>query len=264
VATREAIVARTLLIGLLILVSPSALAEPVDLLDPTPRWVEVAFEVSPRDKPIQTDTIYTPKIRAWLEAGDRRGWMKVTVDSHDVERILLADDDPVAGSFSDFVWIFDAVTGEVISAALSGTLTKELDWGLFRSKVRTQIEADMATNRVGGVKKPRRWMGQQLFGYCGDEDGQRCTVVDASRYDAASGYVNAVGDLSVRFGDMTIHTFSPLGEAVFSEVESQNVAASARPNPHSAGGAAVTAVGAVAQPDWASTPAVSAGPPQAR
>jgi hypothetical protein len=240
--------ARTLLIGLLLLLPLSALAEPVDLLDPTARWVEVAFEVSPRDKPIQTDTIYTPKIRAWLEAGDRKGWMKVTVDSCDVERILLADDDPVAGSFSDFVWVFDAVTGEVVSASLSGTLTKELDWGLFRSKVRTQIEADLATNRVAGVKKPRRWMGQQLFGYCSDEDGKRCTVIDASEYDAASGYVNAVGDLSVRFGDVTVHTFSPLGEAVFSEVESQNVTAAVRAD----------------QPDWASTPAVSAGPPQAR
>ncbi len=255
--------ARTLLIGLLLLLPPSALAEPVDFLDPTPRWVEVAFEVSPRDKPIQIDTIYTPKIRAWLEAGDRRGWMKVTVDRRDVECILLADDDPVAGSFTDFVWVFDAVTGEVVSAVLSGTLTKEVDWGLFQSKVRTQIEADMATNRVGGVKKPRRWMGQQLFGYCSDEDGQRCTVADASVYDAASGYVNAVGELSVRFGDLALRTFSPLGEAVFSEVEPQNVTASTHPDPHSVAGAAVTAIGAIAEPDWTFPPAVSAGPPPA-
>jgi hypothetical protein len=263
-ATREAVVVRTLLIGLLLLLPRIGLAEPVDFLDPTPRWVEVAFEVSPRDKPMQTDTIYTRKIRAWLEAGDRSGWMKVTVDRRYVERVLLADDDPVAGSFTDFVWVFDAVTGEVISAVLSGTLTQEVDWGLFRSKVRTQIEADMATNRVGGVEKPRRWLGQQLFGYCSDADGERCTLVDASGYDAASGYVNAVGDLSVRFGEMTLHTYSPLGEAVFSEAEPQNVTASAHADPHSTGGASVTAVGAIGQPDWAFTPAVSAGPPAAR
>jgi hypothetical protein len=44
---------------------------------------------------------------------------------------------------------------------------------------------------------------------------------------------------------------------VFSEVESQNVTASVRADPHSA-------AGAIGQADWASTPAVSAGPPQAR
>jgi hypothetical protein len=183
--------------------------------------------------------------------------MRVTVDRRDVERVLLADDDPVPGSFTDFVWVFDAVTGEVVSAELSGTLTKEIDWGLFRSKVQTQIEADMATNRVGGIKKPRRWLGQQIFGYCGEDDGSRCTVVAARGYDATSGYVNAVGELLVRFGDLALHTFSPLGEAVFSEVEPQNVTASAHPDPHSA-------AGAIAEPDWAFTPAVSAGPPPAR
>jgi len=257
-------VVRNLLIGLLLLLPQIGLAEPVDFLDPTPRWVEVAFEVSPRDKPMQTDTIYTPKIRARLEAGDHPGWMKVTVDRRDVEGVLLVGDDPVAGSFSDFVWVFDAVTGEVISAVLSGTLIQEVDWGLFRSKVPTQIEADMATNRVGGVKKPRHWLGQQLFGYCSDADGERCTLVDAIGYDATSGYVNAVGDMSVRFGELTLHTYSPLGEAVFSEAEPQNVTASAHADSHSTGGAPVTAVSAIGQPDWAATPAVSAGPPAAR
>lgn len=254
-----------MLIGLLLLLPRSALAEPVDFLDPSPRWVEVAFEVSPRDKPAQTDTIYTPKIRAWLEAADRQGQVKVTVDRRDVERVLLVDDDPVEGSFTDFVWVFDAVTGEVVSAALSGTLTKEIDWGLFRSRVRTRIEADMSTNRVGGIEKPRRWLGQQLFGYCGEEEGEedvsRCTVVAASGYDPASGYVNAVGDLSVRFGDLTLRTFSPLGEAVFSEVEPQSMTASAHPDPPSSGRANITAAGA--GPDWAFPPAVSAGPPPA-
>jgi hypothetical protein len=257
------VVVRILLIGMLLGLPRIGLAEPVDFLDPTPRWVEVAFEVSPRDKPMQTDTIYTPKIRAWLEAADRPGWTKVTVDRGDVERMLFADDDPVAGSFTDFVWVFDTVTGQVISASLSGTLNKEVDWGLFRSKVRTQISADMATNRVGGVKKPRHWLGQQLFGYCSDVDGERCTVVDARGYDAASGYVNAVGDMSVRFGEVTLHTYSPLGEAVFSESEPQSVTASTHADPHPSGGPSATAVGAIGQADWVSVPAVSAGPPAA-
>jgi len=222
-------VVRTLLIGLLLLLPGSVFAGPVDFLDPTPRWIEVAFEVSPRDKPEQTDTIYTPRIRARLEAGEYPGLMKVTVDRRDVENVLLASDDPVAGSFSDFVWVFDSVTGDVVSASLDGILTKEVDWGLFRSKVPTRIEVDMGTSRVGGFEKPRRWLGQQVFGYCDEEGGQPCTLVSACGYDPTSGYVNAVGDLSVRFGDLRLRTFSPLGEAVFSEVEPQNVQA-----PHSA------------------------------
>ena len=95
----------------------------------------------------------------------------------------------------------------------------------------------------------------------GDDDGPRCTVVAARGYDAASGYVNAIGNLSVSFGDVTLHTFSPLGEAVFSEVEPQNVTASTHPDPRSVAGAAVTAI---AEPDWVFPPAVSAGPPPAR
>jgi hypothetical protein len=222
-----------LLVGLLLLLAGSASAEPVDLVDPAPRWIEVAFEVSPRDKPAQADTIYTPKIRARLEAGEAPGLTRVTIDRRDVERVLIADDDPVAGSFSDFVWVFDAVTGEVLSASLSGTLLKELDWGLFRTAVKTRIEVDMATSRVGGFEKPRLWLGQQIFGYCNGASGQSpsCTLVSASAYDPASGYVNAVGELSVRFGKMSLRTFSPLGEAVFSEMEPQGVPASPHADP---------------------------------
>jgi hypothetical protein len=246
--TREAEVMRTLLMGLLLLIPGGAFAEPVDLLDPTPRWIEVAFEVSPRDKPEQTDTVYTPRIRAWLDAGDSPGRMQVTIDRHDVEGVLLAPDEPVAGSFSDFVWIFDVLTGEVVSASLDGILTQELDWGLFRSKVPARIAVDMGTNRVGGFKKPRNWLGQQIFGYCDAQVDPSCNVIAASGYDATSGYVNAIGDLSVRFGDLKLRTFSPLGEAVFSEAGQNDV----QP--------AVTAAGAIAGPGWVSLPDVSAAP----
>jgi hypothetical protein len=234
---REAVVVRVLLTVVLLLSSGNAFAEPVDFLDPEPRWIEVAFEVSPRDKPEQADTVYTPKIRARLETEAESGRAKVTIDRRWVEGILLADQDPVAGSFSDFVWIFDVATGEVVSASLSGVVMKQLDWGLFRSKVETKISVDMATIRAGGFKKPRRWLGQQIFGFCDGERGESCTFVAPSDYDTSNGYVNAVGALSVRFADLTLRTFSPLGEAVFTEVEAGSES-------H----------------DWAGAPAVSAGP----
>ena len=92
------------------------------------------------------------------------------------------------------------------------------------------------------------YSGQQIFGYCDARVGPSCNFVTASGYDAASGYVNAIGDLSVHFGDLKLRTFSPLGEAVFSEAGPHDV----QP--------AVTAAGVVGGPDWASLPDVSAGP----
>jgi len=250
----EAGVVRGLWLGLLLLVPGGALAEPVDLLDATPRWITVAFEVSPPDRPAQANSVYSRDIPAWLEPGDQPDHRKVTVDRRDVEQVLMAAHDPVPGSFSDFTWCFDASTGRVVAAELSGSLKKELDWGLFRSKAKARIEVHMSTEVVSGFEQPRRWLGQMLFGFCDDPVGPDCTVVPAVEYDARSGYVNAVGELTVHFGDLTLRTFSPLGEAVFSEIDPATERASLRSVQRTAGGA-IRSVG------WAAAPAVSAGPP---
>lgn len=256
---------RALLLGLLLLpmLPASASAGPVELGNAAPRWVEIAFEVSPRDRPGQVDTHYTERIRAWLDgAGDGR--VRITVDRRDVERTLVAADGPVAGSFSDFVWIFDAESGEVLSASLSGELEKELDWGLFDSKVRTAIEVEMATRDRVGYKPAKRMMGQEFFASCRAGDDARCTPVRASVYDPARGYVNAVGDLRVRFGDIVLDTFSPLGEARLFEIESA-AATSAAPRVAlpAAMGSAFAPVSATGASQWIDAPAVSAGPPTA-
>jgi hypothetical protein len=251
---------RILLLGLLLILPASGFAKPVDFDNPAPRWVEIAFEVSPRDRPGQIDTHYTPRIDAWLESVGS-GQIRVTIDRGDVERILLADENPIEGSFSDFVWIFEAESGEVISATMSGELEKKLDWGLFDSKVRASIEVDMATRRNVGFKPMRRWMGQEFFSTCKRIDERRCTRVGANGYDPERGYVNAIGDLRVRFGDVVLNTFSPLGEAKLYEVDSSIAAAPAERAPVPALGAAFTAVGVAHSPAWVAMPAVSSGPP---
>jgi hypothetical protein len=251
---------RVLLLGLLLLLPTSGSAEPVDFNDPASRWVEIAFEVSPRDRPDQIDTHYTPKINAWFETVEA-GRIQVTIDRGDVERILLAGQDPVPGSFSDFVWIFEPESGEVLSATMSGELEKELDWGLFESRARAAIEVDMATRRNVGFKPVRRWMGQEFFSMCKSVDEKRCTEVSASDYDSERGYVNAIGDLKVRFGEVVLHTFSPLGEAKLYETASSIVATPALHSPVPVLGNAFTAVGVAHSSAWAATPAVSSGPP---
>jgi hypothetical protein len=251
---------RVLLLGLLLLLPMSGSADPVDFANPVSRWVEIAFEVSPSDRPGQIDTHYTPKIDAWLETVET-GKIRITIDRRDVEGILLADQNPIAGSFSDFVWIFDAESGEVLSATMSGEFEKELDWGLFDSKARAAVEVDMATRRNVGFKPVRRWMGQEFFSTCRSADAKHCTQVSPSDYDPKRGYVNAIGDLRVHFGEVVLHTFSPLGEAKLYETDSSIAAAPAEHVPVPALGAAFSAVGVANSPVWAGTPAVSSGPP---
>ena len=200
------------------LVAGAAHAQPLDLFDRTPRWVAVAFEVSPEDRPAQFDTLYTRKMRAWLAPHARGNQVRVTVPREAVERELLALQNPVPGSFSDFVWVFDPFTGDVVSAELTGRLVKRLDWGLFETEVEAEIRVVMATDSAVAFQQPLRWLGQELFRSCSLPAPRGCTVVEPAGYDAMTGYVNAVGDLSVHFHGMTIRTFSPLGEAVFSEL----------------------------------------------
>ena len=44
-------------------------------------------------------------------------------------------------------------------------------------------------------------------------------MISPTRYDPLTGYVNAVGHVTARSGGITVHSFSPLGEAIFSEID---------------------------------------------
>ncbi len=210
---------RGLLQSLLVagLVSPgSAVAEPMELDDPRPRWVTIAFEDSPPDQPGRLDSLYAPELPAWLEP-EAPGRLRVTLARGVVERYLMAADDPKPGSFGDFVWVFDASSGHVISARLTGTLRKTLDWGLFTSTVETDIRIDLDTRGPAGFGRPRHLLGQLLFDFCDGADLDRCTPVVGVPYDRGRGYVNAVGKVDARSHGVHVETFAPLGEAVFSE-----------------------------------------------
>jgi hypothetical protein len=197
----------------------AARAEPMDLGDRTARWVAVAFENSPRSQPGQTDTVYTPAFRAWFEPGKEPGMARVRVPGSVVERALLPGDDPLPGSFSDFVWVFDTRSGQVLSASVSGTVRKQVDWGPFHSHVATRISVQMSTASPAGFEHSRRVFGHEFFRYCeAPEAAPDCTVVEPSPYRFETGYVNAVGSVLVRAPVAAFRTFSPLGEAVFSEL----------------------------------------------
>jgi hypothetical protein len=196
-----------------------AIAEPMDLRDPEPRWVQVRFELSPPDRPGQTDTVYSPPFAAWLAPGERPGEVSVTVDGRIVEQHLLSDHEPRPGSFSDFVWIFDVGTGHVRSAKVSGAVRRRVRLGLASWKVTALIRVEMDTRSNAGFAQPANLLGQRVHRFCAAADTGPCTLVPARTYDPITGYVNAVGAIGANSGAIRFESFSPLGEAIFSEPE---------------------------------------------
>jgi hypothetical protein len=188
--------------------------------DPKARWVQVEFEVSPSDAPGQLDSTYTEKALAWFEPSIESGYAQVTVPGRVVEEHLLVKQNPKRGSFSDYVWIFDVETGHVKSATLSGTLIRTLQLGFLKPKLEADVRAEMATSAEAGFQPPRRMFGQTLFTYCGSAKKKGCTTITPVALSADRGYVNAVGVLTAKAGMFTTHAFSPIGDAVFTEIES--------------------------------------------
>jgi hypothetical protein len=196
-----------------------ALAEPMDLRDPEPRWVQVRFELSPPDRPGQTDTVYSPPFAAWLEPGERLGEVRVTVDGRTVEQHLLPNYEPRPRSFSDFVWIFDVETGHVRSAKVSGAVFRRLRLGPASWKVTARISVEMNTGSDAGFTQPAHLLGQRVHRFCAAADSGPCILVPARPYDPITGYVNAVGAIGASSGPVRFESFSPLGEAIFSELD---------------------------------------------
>jgi hypothetical protein len=76
----------------------------------------------------------------------------------------------------------------------------------------------VTTRTRAGFEPGRVRLGQLVFQLC-VRDGGNCTIVEPARYDPRTGYVNAVGALVGRALGTAARSFSPLGEAIFSEVE---------------------------------------------
>jgi hypothetical protein len=193
-------------------------AAPMNLHNETPRWVAVEFEISPAERPGQQDFRYTQKLPAWVEPAERPGLLRITTPGWAIETVVLANEAPVPGSFSDFVWTLDVTTGEVLEARVSGEVVRELDIGFFRQEVGTRIEVVMTTREVAGYRAPTSLLGQTLHRHCRDAS-RDCTLVPGEAYDEATGHVNAVGTVAASAAGVEARTFSPLGEARFSEIE---------------------------------------------
>jgi hypothetical protein len=208
-----------------------ASAEPLDLDDATPRWIEVVFENSPAERPGQRATSWSHPMPAMLRPAARSGWLVVAIPPDVVERELLPEQDPVPGTFSPFVWVFDARSGHVVSADLEGVVYRRVPLGFLRPKVRADVRFEMGTERIAGFLQPRNFFGQRLYEFCEASTRKAaCTLVPPAQLDRTTGYVNAVGLVEARSKGIATRSFSSLGEARFSERSSQGlVAVSAGP-----------------------------------
>jgi hypothetical protein len=204
--------------SLLLMICGTASAEPMRLADPTPRWIVVQFEDSPSERPELLDRVYTRPFAAWLEP-DAAGNITVRLDSDVLEQTLFLENDPVPGSFSDYVWVFDRTSGDVLSASFTGAFAYVFDWGLARTEVHAQVSARMGTTTAAGFEPLKRVWGRSLYPYCDDVHASGCTAVPPRAYDER-GYVNAVGYLAIDSPLTQFATYSAVGEARFSEISS--------------------------------------------
>lgn len=202
----------------------AAIANPVNLSDATPRWVEVRFEVSPGDAPGRLDDVWGPPRRAFFEPDANGDRVRIRIPGDEFEDQLRSTGaDPIAGTFSEFVWTLDAITGHVMRAEFTGRLRETFGLGFLRSSAEIEIHVEMTTRAPAGYRAPNRILGLSTHGFCvGSENPNACTLVPPLRFDRQRGYVNAVGSLRAVSPLARIQTFSPLGEVVFTEMEPES------------------------------------------
>jgi hypothetical protein len=213
-------VARFGLVMMVLATAAQAAADPVPMRldDPTPRWVSVRFEDSGSDAPGAIDVVYSPAYPAWFAPDPAGSRVRVTVTGPTLER-MIADQDPVPGSFSDFVWEFDVETGDVRVAEFTGKVRQNLEFGIARWRVDADIHATLSTREVAGYTPSRNMLGLRIYRYC-DGDGPACTPMRPHPYAPESGYVHAVGVIEATAGPTHVRSYCPLGEAVFTELRS--------------------------------------------
>ncbi len=199
----------------------AGLASPLDLANPTPRWVEVRFEVSPKDSPGRLDQHWGPARRAYLEPAGEAQHVRIRIPAPELERQLRsAGTEPVDGSFSDFVWTLDPGSGHVVTASTSGRIREPFAVGFLRATAEVAIRVEMTTRRPAGFRPGDRILGQPTHTFCSGRDPVGdCTLVPPRRFDPGRGYVNAVGSLRAESNLAKIRAFSPLGEVLFREIE---------------------------------------------
>lgn len=197
------------------------IASPLDLTDPTPRWIEVRFEVSPAEEPGSLDRQWSAPRRARIEPIPASSALRIRIPSDQVEtQFRSIGSDPIKGTFSEFVWTLDPLTGHVVSARLSGEVREQLQLGPIVTAARIEISVEMttATAPIGFVES-QGILGVRTNRVCRPAARAKdCVGVAPVRFDPTRGYVNAIGSVRAAHPLAQIQAFSPLGEVEFREM----------------------------------------------
>lgn len=207
--------ARLTAIAALVGAGSAAAGPPMDLARREHRWVEVRVVTTPPDA--RRPRLSQPA-RAWYTVGPRPHQRTVTVPGPSVERAFFADRRPLRQSFTDFVWVFDASTGHVVSAGFSGEVVEPVRFGPFQASARVSIAIALSTLAPGGYREPRELAGRRVFGYCADPEHPDCTSVASAAYDPGSGWVEANGAVCASWRSLRTLAYTSLGRARFAEL----------------------------------------------
>jgi hypothetical protein len=215
---------------LLLATAAATAAGPVDLNDPTPRWVEVRFEVSPANRPGQLDSEWSGSRVAFMDPSAGPGIVQIRIPAEEMEAHLRSTGtDAIPGTFSEFVWTFDRDTGHVLAAEMRGRVRERVRLGFIQTSATIDIEVEMTTQQSAGFASESGMLGIETQRFCAPGPLRKgakikrshrikgCVGVEAAPFDPARGYVNAVGTLRAMTPVVEIEAFSPLGEARFSE-----------------------------------------------
>ena len=214
----------------LLLAAGAARTEPLDLLDPTPRKIEVRFEISPADQPGRLDSEWSRPRAGILEPGANPDQVRIRIPAPEMEVHLASTGTAVIpGTFTDFVWTIDRASGHVVLAELAGRIYERLAIGIFATRIAVEIRVGMSTLRRGGFRTTRGAFGIQTHDFCSGSNGAgRCMPVEGRRFDPTRGYVNAIGDIRATTAVAEVRAFSPLGEVRFSERASEEIGSTAQ------------------------------------
>ncbi len=210
-------------IGILIAscVAHQAFCRPLDLTDPSPRWIEVRFEISPADEPGSLDRKWSDPRQAYLETESRAGApiVRIRIPADEIEaQLRSAGTDAIPGSFSEFVWTLDPRTGHVLYAGMTGRVREPIRLGPFHSSAQVEIRVEMTTFDRAGFEPGRGILGIPTSRFCAPGHPESsCVGVRPVRFDPTRGYVNAVGSVRARTPLIEFRAFSPLGEVEFLE-----------------------------------------------
>ena len=198
-------------------------AQPLNVADPTPRTIRVQFEIS--DNPLLVGQTYSEPVDAQYSVTGNIGMVVIphatyeaAIQTQDLDYFgLLTTWSLIGGSASDFALDIDLTTLEavVVPHTYQVSITSPVQ------QVGTVSRVLFSTNTAGFGYFP----GYGTFPFFTTTPCGTCALVPGAPYDPITGKVNAVGRDRLVAPDITLNSFSRVGDLRLSEIPTPGVPA---------------------------------------